>query len=119
MNTSPAPPPGDQVRVEVLVHAPPDVAFEVFTAQIDQWWRRGLKYRVAGKRSGFIHIEPHVGGRLFESFDSERGSKTVDTGRVLVWEPPSRLVFEWRSVTFVPGEATQVEVSFEPSPSGT
>ena len=35
------------------------------------------------------------------------------------WEPPSRLVFEWRGVNFAPGERTEVEVLFEPSPSGT
>jgi len=61
------PRPGDQARATVLVAVPPEVAFRVFTEEIDQWWRRGPKYRVAGENRGFIHLEPRVGGRLFES----------------------------------------------------
>jgi len=111
--------PGDQARVSVLVRVPPDVAFRVFTDEIDAWWRRGLKYRVAGGRRGIIHMEPRVGGRLFESFEAGSRTEVFETGRVTAWDPPSRLVFEWRSVTFAPSETTEVEVSFEPSSSGT
>ncbi len=111
--------PGDRVRVVVRVEAPCEVAFRVFTEDIDRWWRRGLKYRVAGTRRGFIRIEPEIGGRLFESFEDDTGTtRVVDTGRVLAWEPPSRLVFEWRSVTFAPAERTEVEVRFAPDPGG-
>lgn len=111
--------PGDQARASVLVAVEPDVAFLVFTEEIDQWWRRGLRYRMAGKRRGVIHMEPGVGGRLLESFDTGSGACVVETGRVTVWEPPSRLVFEWRAANFAPAEKTEVEVQFEPSPSGT
>ena len=111
--------PGDQVRVSVMVAVAPDAVFRVFTEEIDQWWRRGLKYRVAGARRGFIHIEPGVGGRLFESFASGGEARVVETGRVIAWEPPSRLAFERRSVTFAPSETTEVEVLFAPSASGT
>lgn len=111
---------GDQARVSVLVAAAPTVAFRVFTEEIDQWWRRGRRYRVAaGKRRGIIHIEPHVGGRLFESFDGAAGTRVVETGRVLEWSPPRRLVLEWRATNFAPSEKTEVEVTFEPSRSGT
>lgn len=115
-------PPGDQARASVLVSLPPDEAFRVFTEEIDQWWRRGLKYRVAGKRRGVIHLEPFAGGRLFESFETSPSSrpKVIDTGRVTVWEPPSRLVFEWRAVNFRPADAsTEVEVTFEARTRGT
>src|SRR5262249_31100479 len=40
-------------------------------------------------------------------------------GRVLVWEPARRLVFEWRQEGFAPGERTEVEVQFEPALRGT
>jgi uncharacterized protein YndB with AHSA1/START domain len=115
MSTSPA---GDQARVSVLVAVPPDVAFQVFTEEIDQWWRTGMRFRLGKKRS-VIRIEPGVGGRLFESFETPSGTRVHDTGRVTTWDPPSRLVFEWRAVNFAPSEKTEVEVSFEPSASGT
>lgn len=110
---------GDRARVSVLVRVPCDEAFRIFTEEIDQWWRRGPKFRVAGMRSGIIHLEPRVGGRLFESFETNAGERVVETGRVTVWEPPSRLCFDWRAANFAPHESTQVEVAFEPSPSGT
>ncbi|HMJ55959.1 MAG TPA: SRPBCC domain-containing protein [Polyangiaceae bacterium] len=111
--------PGDQAIITVLVAVEPALAFEVFTQEIDQWWRRGLRYRAAGTQRGIIHLEPGVGGRLFESFDTNQGARVVETGRVTIWEPPVRLVFEWRLVNFAPAEKTEVEVTFAPSASGT
>jgi len=103
----------------VLVRVPPDVAFRAFSEDIDQWWRRGLKYRVAGKRRGIIAIEGGVGGRLYESFETPRGQKVYATGRITAWEPPARMAFEWRAPNFAPDEKTLVEVTFAESPSGT
>jgi uncharacterized protein YndB with AHSA1/START domain len=111
--------PGDEARASVLVKVAPDDAFRVFTEEIDRWWRRGLRYRVAGTRRGIIHIEPGVGGRLYESFEADTGTRVVETGRVTAWEPPGRFAFEWRAVNFAPAERTEVEVVFEPTPSGT
>jgi hypothetical protein len=73
---------GDRARVSVLVEVEPVEAFRVFTEEIDLWWRRGLEYRVSGKRRGVIHLEPFVGGRLFESIDTPRREKVVESGRV-------------------------------------
>jgi uncharacterized protein YndB with AHSA1/START domain len=111
--------PGDRVRISVRVAVSPHDAFRVFTEEIDQWWRRGPKYRVAGTRRGFIRVEPGVGGRLFESFAGDGETRVVETGRVTVWEPPRRLVFDWRAVAFAPSETTEVEVEFAPSAGGT
>jgi len=119
MSAGDKPIPGDQARVSVLVAVPPEVAFRIFTEEIELWWRRGLKYRVARGQRGVIHLEPGVGGRLFESFEVGAETRVIETGRVTVWEPPSRLVFDWRAVNFAPTEKTEVEVTFEPSPSGT
>ena len=49
---------GDRVRVETFVRVPIADAFEVFTLEIDQWWRRGPAYRVGGKHPGTLHLEP-------------------------------------------------------------
>src|SRR5690606_28131801 len=109
----------DQTRVSVSVAVPVDAAFRLFTEEIDQWWRRGLKYRVAGSRRGILALEPKVGGRLFESFDDADETRVVVTGRVTAWDPPTHLVFEWRAVNFAPHEKTEVEVTFEPTARGT
>jgi len=112
-------PPGDHVTVSVLVAVEPAIAFEVFTKETDLWWKRGLRYRVAGKRPGTLQFEEGVGGRLFETFETGSNVKVFENGRVTAWEPPSRLMFEWRNANFAPGERTEVEVLFEPSASGT
>ena len=109
---------GDQASVSVLVKVPPAEAFRIFTEEIDAWWRKGRRYRI-GKNRSVVHLEPKLGGRLFESFDVAAGAKVKETGRVTCFEPPSRLVFEWRAVNFGPEEKTEVEVQFEPTPSGT
>lgn len=119
MTSKATPPAGDQARASLQVAVPPAEAFRVFTEEIDRWWRRGLKYRVAGRRRGFIRMEAGVGGRLFESFESADGERVVETGRVTAWEPPSRLVFEWRAVAFAPPEKTEVEVEFTANTCGT
>jgi uncharacterized protein YndB with AHSA1/START domain len=112
------PPSGDEARVSVLVRVPPAEAFRVFTEEIDGWWRTGLRYRI-GKDRSVVHLEPKLGGRLFESYRTAAGEKTSQTGRVTCFEPPSRLVLTWRAVNFAPTEETEVEVLFAPSPSGT
>jgi uncharacterized protein YndB with AHSA1/START domain len=110
---------GDPVRVSVSVAVPPTVAFQVFTGEIDRWWRRGAKFRNAGRRAGFVRLEPHVGGRLFESVDSKDGELIFEVGRVHVWDPPTRLAFSWRNANFAPDEVTNVTVEFAPISSGT
>lgn len=110
---------GDQARVSVRVEVPPAEAFRVFTEEIDAWWRTGARYRI-GKNRSVVHLECKPGGKLFERFDTAAGTpKTVETGQVLAFEPPKRLLLEWRAVNFAPDERTEVEVTFEPSPSGT
>jgi uncharacterized protein YndB with AHSA1/START domain len=117
--TPPARIPGDQARVTVLVEVEPALAFRVFTEEIDQWWRRGARFRVSGKSHGILRLEPGVGGRLFESFTSPSGiARVIETGRVTAWDPPSRLVFEWRAANFAKDEKTEVEIVFDETASG-
>lgn len=110
---------GDQAKASVLVKVPAEEAFRVFTEEMDSWWRSGLRYRI-GKRRSVVHLEAKLGGRLFESFETANGeSKLQETGRITCFEPPRRLVLTWRAVNFAPDEETEVEVLFEPGPSGT
>ncbi|MFL6605336.1 MAG: SRPBCC domain-containing protein [Steroidobacteraceae bacterium] len=110
--------PGDQATVSVSVAVTQATAFDVFTREIDLWWRRGPRFRF-GRRPGLLSFEPALGGRLFESFPSESGTHVIEVGRVTVWEPPSRLVFTWRNVNFADDESTEVEVLFAPTQTGT
>ena len=112
-------PRGDRVRASVQVALPPDRAFSVFTGEIDRWWRRGLRFRHFSGTRGIIHLEPTLGGRLFESFEQDGTTHVVQTGKIIEWAPPARLVFEWRNSTFTPDETTVVEVVFEPNARGT
>jgi hypothetical protein len=111
--------PGDQATVSVFVAVEQEAAFEVFTKEVDLWWRRGPKYRVAGRRPGTLCFEPGAGGRLFESFETSSGIHVYEAGQVIAWEPPARLAFKWRGVNFSPDESTEVEVLFVPSGRGT
>lgn len=112
---------GGTARVSVTVAVAPAAAFEIFTRDIDQWWRRGVKFRHAGRGSGFICMETGVGGRLFESIDGDGNgdSHVVEVGRVRVWDPPRRLVFSWRNANYSPDEHTEVEVGFSAAARGT
>lgn len=110
---------GDQVRVTISVGAPPAVAFRVFTEEIDRWWKHGPAYRVGGRSPGALSFEPGVGGRLLEAFDTSAGRRVHEAGRITAWEPPERLVFDWRGVNFAAHERTEVEVRFEPDRDGT
>lgn len=108
--TPPAPSaPPASVRASVTVAVGPERAFQAFTGEIDQWYRRGVATMGRGRGATTLRIEPGVGGRVLEVLaDAEERER----GRVLVWEPGTRLVFvDWRG--------TEVEVGFEAVPGGT
>jgi uncharacterized protein YndB with AHSA1/START domain len=111
--------PGDSAAVSVRVRVPQEDAFDVFTREIDRWWRQGPKFRIAGRRRGTLVFECALGGRLFETFELSSGSRTIEVGRVTLWDPPRRLELEWRGVNFKPHEKTTVAVTFEPAGDGT
>jgi uncharacterized protein YndB with AHSA1/START domain len=91
----------------------------LFTRDINLWWRRGRKFRNHPGERGLICFEPGPGGRVFESIADDSDERVIEIGRIRVWDPPHRLLFDWRNVNFAPGEQTTVEVSFEATASGT
>jgi len=109
----------DTARVSITVAVSPPAAFEIFTDEIDRWWRRGIKFRHAGRRSGFIRLEPFLGGRLFESIDGDQDPLVFEVGRITGWDPPRLLAFTWRNANFAPQEQTAVEVTFSATSHGT
>ncbi len=98
------------IRKELVVHASQERCFRVFTKGIDSWWPRDHHIGSSPLREHLM--EPKVGGRWYTV--CEDGSE-VDVGRVLVYEPPSRLVLAWQITaqwTFDPQLVTEVELVF-------
>jgi uncharacterized protein YndB with AHSA1/START domain len=81
----------EPVRTEITVPLAPNTAFELFTAGLDTWWVRGHQIGTAPLRRAVL--EGREGGRWYEI--DEDGSE-CDWGRVLVCEPPARLVLAWQ-----------------------
>ncbi|MBL8522763.1 MAG: SRPBCC domain-containing protein [Betaproteobacteria bacterium] len=110
---------GDQAKAMVSVAVPIEEAFRIFTEEIELWWRRGPRFRSAPGTAGLICLEPKIDGRVFESFTDEFGETVVEIGRIKAWQPPTRLLLDWRNANFAPDEKTEVEVLFESSTTGT
>jgi hypothetical protein len=106
----------ETARVTTFVDVPPSDAFDVFTEEVDLWWRRGPRFRGGGPTSELSFVRDEVGHRLIER---SSGSELFELGRVRVWEPGKRLLLDYRLRNFAPGEKTEVEVRFEPMGKGT
>jgi len=78
------------VRTEVVVEAPVERAFSVFTEGIGSWWRPD-HHLLEGELAEMV-FEPRVGGHVFD-----RGADGSECrwARVLVYEPPRRVVISW------------------------
>ena len=100
--------PYDAVVASTLVAVDLDTAFEVYTEEVDAWWKQGPRFRTGAPGQSRLRFEPGVGGRLVEQL----GDDEFEVGRVRVWEPAKRLVFEFRARSFEPGQITEVDVAF-------
>src|SRR5262245_56322106 len=99
------------VRKEITVEASQSRAFNVFTGELGGWWPLAT-HHIGALAAETAVIEPRAGGRWFER--ASDGSE-CDWGRVLVWDPPGRLVLSWEiSPDFKHDESidTEVEVRF-------
>ena len=108
----------NSVRKVVTVKAPPAVAWRVFTQKMGRWWPLA-SYKIGQAKAVDAVIEPRVGGRWYER--GEDGS-TCDWGRVLAWQPPTRLVLSWEidaDFKHDPDLRTEVAVRFIADGEGT
>lgn len=99
-----------KVYVALRVKASPERAFAAFTGEIGAWWRPNGLFQTTPRAPGVLAFGPGEGGRLTETLAN---GKVFEIGRILAWEPPSRLVFSWRQANFPPELTTEVEVRFE------
>ena len=101
----------NSVRRVISVEAPPEVAWRVFTDEMGTWWPLAV-YKIGKANAVDAIIEPRVGGRWYERGDD---GSTCDWGRVLAWEPHSRLVLTWdinADFQYDPALQTEIEVRF-------
>jgi len=78
------------VRTSIVVEAPRERAFEVFTADIGSWWPAD-KHILRGELAEMV-FEPQVGGSIIDRAVDGSESRWA---RVLAYEPPDRVVFSW------------------------
>jgi uncharacterized protein YndB with AHSA1/START domain len=100
------------VRKSVTVDVDQQRAFEVFVTNLGTWWP-GEYHIGAADMKDFV-IEPKPGGRWYEV--GVDGTE-CDTGRVIAFEPPERIVLAWHiteqwSFDPDPAHASEVEVRF-------
>jgi uncharacterized protein YndB with AHSA1/START domain len=101
-----------EIRKELVVNASQERCFRTFTAGLNKWWPR--EHHIGASPLKEFLMEPRVGGRWYSI--CEDGSE-IDVGKVLVWEPPSRLLLTWQITAKWQYDAafvTEVELRFEP-----
>jgi uncharacterized protein YndB with AHSA1/START domain len=108
------------VRRQVIVNAPIEQAFTVFTARFGDFKPR--EHNLLAVPITETVFEPRVGGHIYD-----RGADGTECrwARILAYEPPTRVVFSWDigptwQVETDPANASEVEVTFTPeSPNKT
>jgi uncharacterized protein YndB with AHSA1/START domain len=98
------------VHKEILVQAPAEDVFRLFTERMDSWWPR--TYRLGQAKLERIVLESRLHGRLYQVCDD---GKETNWGKVLVWDPPRRLMLAWQidgTWQYNPDFVTEVEVTF-------
>lgn len=106
------------VREEIELRVDPRTAFDVYTRDIGQWWRRHTHYWNDSKRAVTIRFEPFVGGRFIEVYD-ERTGEGFEIGRITEWQPGERLAHTWRESSWPADAITEVVLTFTQVAGGT
>lgn len=100
------------VRASVLVEAPIEQAFSVFTEGMGTWWPPA-NHILDGELAEMV-FEPRVGGNVY---DRSTNGRECRWARVLAYEPPQRVVISWDissawQVETDPTKTSEVEVTF-------
>jgi uncharacterized protein YndB with AHSA1/START domain len=100
------------VTETIVVNAPAERAFEVFTADIGTWWP--TSHHILQAELAEMVFEPREGGHII---DRGVDGSECRWARVLAYEPPNRIVFSWDirlswEIETDPARASEVEVRF-------
>jgi uncharacterized protein YndB with AHSA1/START domain len=100
------------VRRQVVVEAPIDRAFTVFTEQFGEF--KPAEHNLLAVPIAETVFEPHVGGHIY---DRGVDGSVCRWARVLDYQPPDRVVFSWDigptwQVESEPDNTSEVEVRF-------
>jgi uncharacterized protein YndB with AHSA1/START domain len=104
------------VRKSLIVKADINRSFAAFTARMGSWWPR--KKSLGSAPLADVILEPRAGGRWYER--GTDGSE-CEWGKVLSWEPPSRVVLAWQidaDFRYNPAVITELEIQFTPLEEG-
>jgi uncharacterized protein YndB with AHSA1/START domain len=100
------------VRRQIVVEAPIEEAFTVFTARFGDF--KPKEHNLLGAPIVETVFEPEVGGHIYD-----RGADGAECrwARVLAYDPPERVVFSWDisprwELETDPANASEVEVRF-------
>ena len=100
------------VRTEIVVNAPVERAFAVFTEQFDRIKPR--EHNMLAVDIAETVLEPREGGRIY---DRGVDGSECSWARMLTFDPPHRLLFSWDigpawQVETDPARSSEVEVRF-------
>jgi uncharacterized protein YndB with AHSA1/START domain len=100
------------VTSSIVVDAPIDRAFAVFTEDMGSWWPQD--HHIIRAPLARMVFEPKVGGHFY---DVGTDGSECHWARVLAYEPPHRIVFSWDislewQIESDPAKASEVEVRF-------
>jgi len=100
------------VHSSIVVDAPLERAFSVFTEDIGSWWPP--EHHILQAELARMVFEPREGGHIY---DRGVDGSECHWGRVLSYEPPTRVVFSWDiSLQWTlepdPQRTSEVEVRF-------
>lgn len=102
------------VQESIVVEAPVERAFTVFTEEIGTWWHP--EHHILEGELAEMVFEPRVGGNVY---DRAVDGSECRWSRVLAYEPPHRVVFSWDvscawTLETDPARTSEVEVRFIP-----
>jgi len=109
----------EPIKRTVHVKLAPNAAFRLFTEKMGSWWPSATHTIMENEPSTPV-FECAVGGRVYER--SNKSGEEAEWGRVTVYDPPARVVFDFRPGHFVRDKKNpcpEVEIRFVADGAGT